>query len=90
MIKQLILLITFYIFYKNNIKTFLLLFINNCFKNTCYHDQKNMYSNILILEKSNKNPKFWTILINLSFLISHLFPRSLIFVILGTIIESSN
>ena len=34
MIKQLILLTTFYIFHKNNIKTFLLWFINNCSKNT--------------------------------------------------------
>ena len=36
--------------------------------------KKNMYSNILILEKSNKNPKLWIILINLSFLIPHLPP----------------
>ena len=34
---------------------------------------KNMYPNILILEKSNKNLKLWIIFINLSFLIPHLF-----------------
>ena len=34
MIKQLIMLTTFYIFYKVDIKTFLIWFINNCHKTT--------------------------------------------------------